>query len=90
MNPQRETAAQVLGSPRTAASTPMLERVQKRVLDEFMYARTTPQTKRVDTKVHKQLAHNDAIFTFIVDQFESVQCSQEITDACFDLQCTMD
>jgi hypothetical protein len=33
MNLQKETAAQMLGSPTTAASTPMLERVQKRVLD---------------------------------------------------------
>jgi hypothetical protein len=42
MNLQRETAAQRLGSSTTAASTPMLERVQKRVLDKFMDARTTP------------------------------------------------
>jgi hypothetical protein len=33
MNLQRETAARMLGPPTTAASTPMLEKVQKRVLD---------------------------------------------------------
>jgi hypothetical protein len=59
MKPQRETAAQMLGSPMTATSTPMLERVQKRVLDKFMDARTTSQTKRVAAKVNKQLAHNN-------------------------------
>ena len=69
MNPQRETAAQMLGSPTTATSTPMLERVQRKVLDKFMDARTTPQTKRVMAKVHKQLAHVDATFTSVNDQF---------------------
>ncbi len=67
MNPQRENAVRMLGSLITAASTPMLERVQKRVLDKFMDAKSTLQTKRVAAKVHKQLAHNDATFTSVVD-----------------------
>ncbi len=47
---QRENAAQILGSPPTAASTPMLERVQKRVLNTFMDAKTTLQTKWLQSK----------------------------------------
>jgi hypothetical protein len=73
MNPQRETAARMLGSLTTAASTPMLERVQKRVLDKLMDAKTTPQTKSVAAKIYKQLAHNDATFTSIVILFQNVQ-----------------
>lgn len=87
INPQGETAARMLGLSMTATQQmPMLERVQKRVLDKFMDANTTPQTKRVTDKVHKQLTHNGATFTTIVDCFQNIQYSQEITDACIDLQ----
>jgi hypothetical protein len=59
----------MLGSPTTATQqNPTLEKVQKRVLDKFMDAMTTPQTERVVAKVHKQLINN---FTTIVDCFQN-------------------
>ena len=68
----------------------MMERVQKRVLDKFLDNNTSPQTKRVAAKVHAQLAHNDAAFTMVVDRFQDIQSSQEISDACIGLQRAME
>lgn len=51
---------------------------------------TTPQTKRVEAKVHAQLAHKDAAFTTVVERFQNIQSSQEISDACIDLQRAME
>ena len=71
----------------TASSPPpMMERVQKRVMDKFFNAATTPQTKRVVAKVHVQLAQKDATFTTVVDRYQDVQSSQEISSQCIDLQ----
>jgi hypothetical protein len=47
MNPHGEqSSAMVIGTPAKASSAPMLERVQKRVLNQFLDKSTTPQTKR--------------------------------------------
>jgi hypothetical protein len=89
MSPQRETAARMLGSLTTAASTLMLERVQKRVLDKLMDAKTTPQTKRVAAKVHKRLPIMMPPL-HPLSFFSRIYSLQEIADSCFDLQCAMD
>ena len=49
-------------------------------------AATTPQTKRVVAKVHAQLTQKDATFTTVVDRYQDVQSSQEISTTCIDLQ----
>ena len=76
------------GTPKATASSPppMMERVQKRVMDKLFDAATTPQTKRVVAKVHAQLAQKDATFTTVVDHYQDVQSSQEISTTCIDLQ----
>jgi hypothetical protein len=76
------------GTPKATASSPppMMERVQKRVMDKLFDAATTPQTKRVVAKVHAQLAQKDATFTTVVDRYQDVQSSQEISTTCIDLQ----
>jgi hypothetical protein len=79
----RKTAA-------AAVMATMTERVQKRVLEEFLNVSTTSPTKKIAAKVHAQLAHKDAAFTSFVDRFQDVQCSQEISSACLELQCSMD
>ena len=65
---------------------PMMVRVQKRVMDQLFDAATTPQTKKVVAKVHAQLAQKDATFTTVVDRYQDVQSSQEISTTCIDLQ----
>jgi hypothetical protein len=64
----------------------MMERVQKRVMDTLFDNATTPQTKRVVAKVHAQLAQKDATFTTVVDRYQEVKSSQEISTSCIDLQ----
>ena len=81
-----ETAATVA----TAAASTMLGRVKKRVLNVFLSSSSTSPTKKVAAKVHAGLARNDAAFTSVIDSFEDVQSSQEISSACFDLQRAMD
>ena len=76
------------GTPKATAGSPppMMERVQKRVMDKLFDATTTPQTKRVVARVHAQLAQKDATFTTVVDRYQDVQSSQEISTTCIDLQ----
>ena len=93
LDPRKESAAlMMIGSHQTAVShsPPMMERVQKRVMDTFLDNNNTPQTKRVVAKVHALLARNDAAFTNVVDCFQVIQSSQEISDACIGLQRAMD
>ncbi len=81
----------VTGGYQTARSPQqMMDRVQKRVLDKFLDSATTPQTKRFAAKVHTQLAHKDAAFTSVVEHFQDIPSSQEISDACLALQRAMD
>jgi hypothetical protein len=75
----------VLNSKATASSPPMMERVQKRVMDKLFDDETTPQTKRVVAKVHTQLANKDATFTIVVDRYQDIKSSQEISTTCIDL-----
>jgi hypothetical protein len=72
--------------PPVSSPPPMMERVQKRVMDKLFDAATTPQTKRVVAKVHAQLAQKDATFTTVVDRYQDFQSSQEISATCIDLQ----
>ena len=92
LDPRIESAAMVTGGGgcQTRCSPQMMERVQKRVLDKFLDSATTPQTKRFAAKVHTQLAHKDAAFTSVVEHFQDIQSSQEISDACLALQRAMD
>ena len=78
----------MMGTPKASASIPppMMERVQTRVMDKLFDAATTPQTKSVVAKVHAQLAQKDATVTAVVDRYQDVQSSQEISSACIDLQ----
>ena len=78
------------GSQMVRSPQQMMDRVQKRVLDKFLDSATTPQTKRFAAKVHTQLAHKDAAFTSVVEHFQDIQSSQEISDACLALQRGMD
>jgi hypothetical protein len=71
-------------------TSPMMKRVQKRVLDKFLDATTTPQSKKIIAKFHTQLAHKDAAFTMVVERFQDTQSSPEISDACIDLQRAME
>ena len=83
------TVATVATAATEAAST-IMGRVIKRVLNVFLSSSLTSLTKKVAAKVHAGLAHNDAAFASIIDSFEDVQSSQEISSACFDLQHGMD
>jgi hypothetical protein len=76
------------GTPKAATSSPppMIERVQKMVMDKLFDAATTPQTKRVVAKVHAQLAQKDATFTTVLDRYQDFKSSQEISATCIDLQ----
>ena len=78
------------GGYQTRRSPQMMERVQKRVLDKFLDKTSTPKTKRVAAKVHAQLARNDGAFTTVADPLQDIQSSQEISDACIDLQHNME
>ena len=71
-------------------TSPMMKRVQKRLLDKFLDATTTPQSKKIIAKVHTQLAHKDAAFTMVVERFQDTQSSPDISDACIDLQRAME
>jgi hypothetical protein len=82
------TAAAAVTAPAALTAT-MAERVQKRVLDVFLNV-SSPATKKIVAKVHAQLARKDPAFTSVVDQFQDVQCSQEISLACLELPCAMD
>jgi hypothetical protein len=68
----------------------MMDRVQKRELDKFLDSATTPQTQRFATKFLTQLVHKDPAFTSVVERFQDIQSSQEISDACLALQRAMD
>jgi hypothetical protein len=70
----------------TSSPPPMMERVQKGVMDKLFDAVTTPQTKRVMAKVHAQLAQKDATFTTVIDRYQDFQSLQEISATCIDLQ----
>ena len=78
----------MMGTPKATAISPppMMERVQKRVMNKLFDAATTSQTKSVVAKVHAQLAQKDATFTTVVDRYQDVQSSQEISTTCIDLQ----
>ena len=78
----------MMGTPKASASIPppMMERVQKRVMDKLFDVATTPQTKRIVAKVHAQLTQKDATFTTVVDCYQDFQSSQEISSTCIDLQ----
>jgi hypothetical protein len=93
INPCRETAAMMNGSQTVSALQRlalMMDRVQKRVLDKFLDSTTTSQTKRFTTKVHTQITHKDAVITSVVEHFQDIQSSPEISHACLDLQHTME
>jgi hypothetical protein len=92
IDPCRETVGMMTGTQTATLRSPMMERVQKRVFDKFLDAATTPQTKKVVAKVHTQLAHKDAAFTMVVERFQDIhiQSSQQISDACIDLQRAME
>ena len=78
------TAAAAVTAPAALTAT-MAERVQKRVLDVFLNVSlnaSSPATKKIAAKVHTQLARKDPAFTSVVDRFQDVQCSQEISSAC--------
>jgi hypothetical protein len=60
------------------------------VLNVFLSSSSTLPTKKVAGKVHAGLARNNAAFTSVIDSFDDVQSSQEISSACFDLQRAMD
>ncbi len=88
MDPHHKTM--VRKSPSIAPVATMTERVQKRMLHRFLDQSTTPATKRVAGRAHVQIARNDASFTSVIDMLQNVQCSQEISDTCLELQCAMD
>ena len=91
LDPRKESAAMVTrGSQMERSPHQMMDRVQKRVVDKFLDSATTPQTKKFAAKVHTQLAHKDAAFTSVVERFQDIQSSQEISDACLALQRAMD
>ena len=86
------TAAAALTAPAALTAT-MTERVQKRVLDVFLDVSlnvSSPATKKIAAKVHAQLARKDPAFTSVVDRFQDVKCSQEISSACLELQRAME
>ena len=76
------------GTTKATASSPppMMEMVQKRGMDKLFDAATTPQTKSVVAKVHVQLTQKDAPFTTVVDRYQDVQSSQDISSTCINLQ----
>ncbi len=90
MNPHGEqSGVMVVGTPAKASNAPMMERVQKRVLNQFSDKSTTPQTKKVVAKFHAKLTNRDAAFTVIIG-CEDIQSWQEITATCIELQRTME
>ncbi len=85
MTPHRE-----MGSGGTALSIPMMERVKKRVFDEFMDASTTPQTKTVAAKAHAELAHKDVTFGILSRMLPGHPVLAGDYNACNDLQQVID
>ena len=86
------TAAAAVTAPAALTAT-MTERVQKRVLDVFLDVSlnvSSPATKKIAAKVHAQLARKDPAFTSVIDRFQDVKCSQEISSACLELQRAME
>jgi hypothetical protein len=86
------TAAAAVTAPAALTAT-MTERVQKRVLDVFLDLSlnvSSPATKKIAAKVHAQLARKDPAFTSVVDRFQDIKCSQEISLACSELQRAME
>jgi hypothetical protein len=47
---------------------------------------SSPATKKIAAKVHAQLPRKDPAFTSVIDRFQDVKCSQEISLACLELQ----
>ncbi len=86
---RRNTTAAAAVTTLALLMATMAERVQKRVLDIFLNV-SLPATKKIAVKVHAQHARKDPAFTSVVDQFQDIQCSQEISSACLELQRAMD
>ncbi len=51
---------------------------------------SSPATKKIAAKVRAQLARKDPAFMSVVDRFQDVKCSQEISLACLELQRAME
>ena len=82
---EKNTTAAVAVTTPAALMATMAERVQKRVLDVFLNVSlnvSSPATKKIAAKVRAQLAHKDPAFMSVVDRFQDVKCSQEISSAC--------
>jgi hypothetical protein len=88
MDPHHEM--RVRKTPSIAPVVTMMERVQKRMLHKFLDRSTTPATKRVAGRAHAQIVRNDAAFMSVIDMLQNVQCSQEISDTCLEMQRAMD
>jgi len=77
------TAVAAVTAPAVLTAT-MAERVQRRVLDVFLNVSlnvSSPATKEIAAKVHAQLAHKDPAFASVIDRFQDIKCSQEISSA---------
>jgi hypothetical protein len=82
---EKNTTAAVAVTTPAALMATMAERVQKRVLDVFLNVSlnvSSPATKKIAAKVRAQLARKDPAFMSVVDRFQDVKCSQEISSAC--------
>jgi hypothetical protein len=88
MDPHHKTMK--MKSPTIAPVATIMERVQKRMVYKFLDQSTTPATKKVAGRAHVQIMRNDAAFTSAIDLLQNVQCSQEISNTCLELQCAMD
>jgi len=86
------TAAAAVMAPAALMAT-MAERVQKRELDVFLNVSlnvSSPATKKIAAKVHAQLACKDPAFMSVIDRFQDIKCSQEISSVCLELQRAME
>ena len=86
------TAAAAVTAPAALTAT-MAERVQQRVLGVFLNVSlnvSSQAIKKIAAKVHAQLARKDPAFTSVVDRFQDIKCSQEISLACLELQRAME
>jgi hypothetical protein len=61
------------------ASTSMIKRDQKSVLNKFLNSATTPMAKRAVAKVHTKTANRDAAMTVVIQCYDDELSSQEIT-----------
>ena len=89
----RNTTAVAAVTAPAALTATMTERVQKRVLDVFLNVSlnvSSPATKKIAAKVCAQLARKDPAFKSVVDRFQDIKCSQEISLACLELQRAME